>query len=42
MQSGKKISLRLLPALFCLLTMLVVACGGSTQQAGPTSGSTRK
>jgi oligopeptide transport system substrate-binding protein len=37
MQPGKKISLRILPALFCLLTMLVVACGGSTQQAGPTS-----
>jgi len=37
MQPGKKISLRILPALFCLLTMLVVACGSSTQQAGPSS-----
>src|SRR3954454_23157082 len=39
MQSGKKLTTRLLPTLFCLLGMLLVACGGGGTGPGSTSSS---
>jgi oligopeptide transport system substrate-binding protein len=37
MQSGKKLAKTFLPTLFCLLSMLLVACGGGSNSTGPTS-----
>ena len=41
MRSGKKLAQGLLPAFFCLLSLLLVACGGSSGSSTSNSGATK-
>src|SRR3989442_15632206 len=40
MQSGKKFSVGLLPVIMCVMTLLMVACSGTSNSGGNSAGST--
>ncbi len=42
MQSGKKLTLGILPTFLCLLAMLIVACGGSSNGNSTTTTKAQK